>query len=115
KGMFPSAERRDGYFHVDPKHPAGVARAMFEISDMVGEFEKPLYVSYDADICAHGRSNKVGCSNCLDNCPLSAIAPDGDHVRIDALVCGGCGNCSATCSTGAVGYSYPQRTDLIAR
>ncbi|MGD9868578.1 MAG: 4Fe-4S dicluster domain-containing protein, partial [Hyphomicrobiales bacterium] len=102
-------------FHVDPKHPAGVARAMFEISDMVGEFEKPIYVSYDADICAHGRSNKVGCSNCLDNCPLSAIAPDGDHVKIDALVCGGCGNCSATCPTGAVAYSYPQRADLIAR
>lgn len=113
--LFASAERRDGYYHVDPRHPAGVARAMFEISDMVGEFEKPIYVHYDADICAHGRSNKVGCSNCLDNCPLSAITPDGDHVKIDALVCGGCGNCSATCPTGAVTYSYPQRADLIAR
>ena len=113
--LFSAAARRDGYFHVDPDHPAGVAKAMFEISDLVGEFEKPLYVSYDVDICAHSRSGKVGCSNCLDNCPVSAIAPDGDGVRIDHLICGGCGNCSATCPTGAVSYAFPQRTDVIAR
>lgn len=113
--LFPAASRRDGYFHVDPDHPASVSKAMFEISDLVGEFEKPLYVSYDADICAHSRSGKVGCSNCLDNCPLSAISPDGDHVKVDHLVCGGCGNCSAVCPTGAVTYSYPERTDLITR
>ena len=113
--LFPAAARRDGYLHVDPDYPAGVARAMFEISDLVGEFEKPLYVSYNADICAHSRSGKVGCSNCLDNCPMSAIAPDGDGVLIDHLVCGGCGSCSATCPTGAVSYAYPQREDLISR
>ncbi|MEM8743988.1 MAG: 4Fe-4S dicluster domain-containing protein, partial [Pseudomonadota bacterium] len=113
--LFPAAARRDGYLHVDPSHPAGVAKAMFEISDLVGEFEKPLYVSYDADICAHSRSGKVGCSNCLDNCPMSAISPDGDGVNINPLICGGCGNCSATCPTGAVSYAFPQRTDVIAR
>lgn len=113
--LFPSAERRDGYFHVDPDHPAAVARAMFEITDMVGEFEKPLYVTYDESICAHGRSGKVGCSNCLDNCSMSAISPDGDNVLIDPLVCGGCGNCSAMCPTGAVSYAYPRRRDLIGR
>lgn len=113
--LFPAASRRDGYFHVDPNHPAGIAKAMFEISDFVGEFEKPLYVTYNADICAHSRSGKVGCSNCLDNCPMSAITPDGDKVSIDHLVCGGCGNCSAVCPTGAVTYALPQRQDLIER
>lgn len=113
--LFAAAARRDGYFHVDPKHPAAVAKAMFEITDLVGEFEKPIYVTYDADICAHGRSGKVGCSNCLDNCPVSAITPQGDTVLIDARVCGGCGNCSATCPTGAVSYAYPGRPDLIGR
>lgn len=113
--LFPSAERRDGYFRVDPDHPAALARAMFEITDLVGEFEKPLYVTYDESICAHGRSGKVGCSNCIDNCPMSAISPDGDTVAIDALVCGGCGNCSAMCPTGAVSYAYPRRNDLIGR
>ncbi|MGI9385287.1 MAG: 4Fe-4S dicluster domain-containing protein [Methyloligellaceae bacterium] len=113
--LFPAGERRDGYFHVDPSHAVGIAKAMFEITDYVGEFEKPLYVTYNADICAHGRSGQVGCSNCLDNCPLSAISPDGDTVSIDPMVCGGCGNCSAVCPTGAVSYAYPVREDLIGR
>ncbi|MFQ5625792.1 MAG: 4Fe-4S dicluster domain-containing protein [Methyloligellaceae bacterium] len=113
--LFPAASRRDGYFHVDPNHPAGVASAMFEITDLVGEFEKPLYVTYNADICAHSRSGKVGCSNCLDACPMSAIAPQGDGVEIDPAVCGGCGSCSATCPTGAVSYALPGRGDVISR
>jgi ferredoxin len=113
--LFADAQRRDGYLHVDPSHPAAVARAMFRVTDLVGEFEKPLYVSYDAGICAHARSQKVGCSNCLDNCPTGAITPNGDHVAIDAAICGGCGNCSAVCPTGAVSYAYPQRGDLVAR
>lgn len=113
--LFADAQRRDGYFHVDPKHPAAVARAMFKITDLVGEFEKPLYVSYDAGICAHARSQKVGCTNCLDNCPTGAITPNGDYIAIDAAICGGCGNCSAVCPTGAVSYAFPQRADLVAR
>ena len=82
--LFADAQRRDGYLHADPSHPAAVARAMLKVTDLVGEFEKPLYVSYDAGICAHARSQKVGCTNCLDNCPTGAITPDGDHVAIDA-------------------------------
>ncbi|MEM9355447.1 MAG: 4Fe-4S dicluster domain-containing protein [Pseudomonadota bacterium] len=113
--MFPDTVTRDGYFRVDPSQPAAVAKAVFEISDMVGEFEKPLYVNYDADICAHGRSTKVGCQNCLDNCPTGAIVPNGDNIKIDPSICGGCGNCSAVCPTGAVSYAYPARHDVIRR
>jgi ferredoxin len=113
--LFADAKRRDGYLHVDPDHPAAVAKAMFQVTDLVGEFEKPLYVGYDAGICAHARSQKVGCTNCLDNCPTGAISPDGDGVAIDAAVCGGCGNCSAVCPTGAISYVFPQRSDLVAR
>jgi ferredoxin len=113
--LFADAQRRDGYLRIDPSHPAAVARAMFRVTDLIGEFEKPLYVGYDAGICAHARSQKVGCTNCLDNCPTGAITPDGDHVAIDVAICGGCGNCSAVCPTGAVSYAYPQRGDLVAR
>src|SRR5581483_1389744 len=113
--LFADARRRDGYVRVDPRQPAAVARAMFKVTDLVGEFEKPLYVGYDAGICAHARSQKVGCRNCLDVCPTGAITPDGDHVAIDPALCGGCGSCSAVCPTGAVSYAYPQRSDLVAR
>ena len=82
--LFADAQRRDGYLRADPGNPAAVARAMLRATDLVGEFEKPLYVGYDPGICAHARSQKVGCTNCLDNCPTGAIAPDGDHVAIDA-------------------------------
>ena len=113
--LFAEADRHDGYFCVDPTKPGAVADALFSASDLVGEFEKPLYVRYDAGICAHGRSGKVGCSNCIDACPVSAISPAGDIVEIDHAVCGGCGNCSASCPTGAVSYAFPSRSDLVAR
>jgi ferredoxin len=113
--LFADQKRRDGYLRADPRHPAAVARAMFKATDLVGEFEKPRYVSYDAGICAHARSHKVGCTKCLDHCPTGAIAEEGDKVAIDAALCGGCGSCSALCPTGAVSYAYPQRADLLAR
>lgn len=110
-----SDHRRDGYLRADPNSPSAVARGMLEITNLVGEFEKPRYVAFDAGICAHARSQKVGCTNCLDNCPTGAITPAGDHVAIDPAVCGGCGNCSAVCPTGAVSYAYPRLEDLIGR
>ncbi len=113
--LFPGSDKRDGYFRADPAHPAAVAQAMFDISDYVGEFEKPLYVAYDPDICAHSRSRKIGCTNCLDACPAGAISSAEDIVVVDPGVCGGCGSCSASCPTGAVSYQYPGRRDLIQR
>lgn len=113
--LFSGHEKRDGYFHVDPNHAPGISDAMFEISDLVGEFEKPIYVNYNRDICAHSHSEITGCTKCLDVCPASAITPDEDGVLFDAAICGGCGSCHAVCPTGAVSYEYPNRADLITR
>jgi ferredoxin len=113
--LFIDGDGRDGYVRADPAHPAGIVEAMFKVTDLVGEFEKPIYVSYDAEICAHSRSGKIGCRNCLDACPKGAIQSAGDGVQIDAGVCGGCGSCSAGCPTGAVSYDYPTRHDLLRR
>lgn len=113
--LFTDAQRRDGYLRADPGNDGAVARTMLKAADLVGEFEKPLYVSLDAAICAHARSQKVGCRNCLDNCPTGAITPAGDHVAVDAAICGGCGNCNAVCPTGAISYAYPTRADLVHR
>ena len=113
--MFPHADRRDGYFHPDPGNPALVAEALFQLADMVGEFEKPRYVDYDGKICAHSRNRIAGCTRCIDNCPAGAITPDGDQVRIDPYLCGGCGVCASVCPTGAATYAVPAGEDLFKR
>jgi ferredoxin len=113
--LFAGYKKRDGYFRADPKNPVAVADAMFEAAELAGEFEKPLYVSYDPDICAHSRSKQSGCNRCIDICPASAISPDGDHVHIDHIICGGCGSCSSVCPSGAVAYAMPQRDGLTVR
>jgi ferredoxin len=107
--------KRDGYLKADPGDPAAVARTLFAASDLVGTFEKPIYVTYEADICAHSRSDIAGCSNCLDACPAGAITSAGDSVVIDNGICGGCGSCASHCPTGAVSYAYPERGDLVRR
>ncbi len=112
---FARPDGRDGYFRADPGDPSAVMRAIFEASAYEGEFEKPIYVGYDASICAHERSGKTGCTKCIDNCPHGAISPTGDTVTIDAGICGGCGSCAAHCPTGAVAYQYPPRDETIQR
>ena len=117
-GGFPlvtGPHKRDGYLRADPRDPAAVARLLWEASDLVGEFEKPIYVDYDPSICAHARNRIVGCTNCLDACPAGAIEPAGDGVAIDALVCAGCGGCASHCPSGAVSYAAPPRDDVIER
>jgi ferredoxin len=113
--LFPAPEKRDGYFRPDPGNPAAVQRALFDLTDLVGEFEKPRYVTYDAALCAHSRSRVTGCTRCLDVCPASAIAPDGDGVTIDPFLCGGCGGCNSVCPTGAVSYAMPAPGVLAER
>jgi ferredoxin len=83
--------------------------------DLVGTFDKPRYVTFTADLCAHSRSRIVGCHRCLDLCPTGAITPAGDHVSIDAQICAGCGQCAAACPTGAAGYALPSADALIRR
>ncbi len=113
--LLPAPEKRDGYFHPDPGNPAAVQRALFDAVELVGVFEKPLYVDFKEDLCAHARSTLVGCSRCLDACPASAIAPDGDTVAIDPYVCGGCGACASVCPTGAAAYEMPTANALLER
>ena len=113
--LFPAHEKRDGYFRPDPGDPAAVQRALFDLTDMVGEFEKPRYIDFKADLCAHSRSQKTGCTRCLDICPAAAIQPDGDVVAIDPFLCGGCGGCNSVCPTGAASYAFPPGTSVVQR
>jgi ferredoxin len=113
--LFPAPEKRDGYLRPDPGDPAAVQRALFDIVDLVGEFDKPRYVNYRPEICAHSRSRKTGCTRCLDVCPTGAITSAGDTVDIDPLVCAGCGSCASVCPTGAATYQLPAGDSLFER
>ncbi|MHA1599931.1 MAG: 4Fe-4S dicluster domain-containing protein, partial [Alphaproteobacteria bacterium] len=99
--LFPAHEKRDGYVYVNADDPVAVQKAIYDLADMVGEYDKPLYIRYDGDLCAHSRSRLTGCTRCLDVCPTSAITSAGDVVEIDPFICAGCGNCASVCPTGA--------------
>lgn len=113
--MVPAPAKREGYLRADPRDPIAVARLAFEAAQLVGTFEKPLYVRLEDSLCAHSRAGKVGCSNCLDNCPTGAITPAGDHVSIDPMVCAGCGSCAALCPSTAITYEAPPLSHLLRR
>ena len=99
-----------GYFSpgIDPLEQA---LAVNQLSEMVGEFEKPKYFAYNEKICAHGRNGKVGCSACIDVCSTGAIGSifkNGQgSVAVNPNLCMGCGACATTCPSGAMRYNYP--------
>jgi len=105
--LFPASDLRDGYLRADPADPAAVLRAVLKARDLTGTFDKPRYIAFNEDICAHSRSKIVGCRRCLDLCPTGAITPTGNHVSIDPQICAGCGQCAAACPTGAAAYALP--------
>ena len=113
--LFPAADLRDGYLRADPGDPAAVLRAVLKARDLTGTFDKPRYITFTEDLCAHSRSRIVGCHRCLDLCPTGAITPAGEHVAIDAQVCAGCGQCAAACPTGAAAYALPPADALMRK
>ncbi len=104
-----------GYVRGGEAAMAGDATALeslrLQLADMVGEFEKPKFFAYKSSICAHSRSRKQGCSQCIDICSTQAISADGDHVKVDPHLCMGCGACATVCPSGAMSYQYPRLAD----
>ncbi len=113
--LFNAADLRDGYLRADPGDSAAVLRTVLKARDLAGTFDKPRYITFAEDLCAHSRSKIVGCRRCLDLCPTGAITPAGDHVAIDAHICAGCGQCAAVCPTGAASYSMPSSDALLRK
>jgi ferredoxin len=113
--LFNAADLRDGYLRADPADPAAILRVVLKARDLTGTFDKPRYITFTEDLCAHSRSKIVGCRRCLDLCPAGAIAPAGDHVAIDVHICAGCGQCAAACPTGAAAYALPPSDALLRK
>nr|WP_239056775.1 4Fe-4S binding protein [Wenzhouxiangella limi] len=80
---------------------------------MVGEFQKPRFFAYDADICAHGSRGLSGCRKCVDACATGAVFSVGEKVEVDPYLCQGCGSCVTVCPSGAMSYAAPSSEDLL--
>lgn len=113
--LFPAHDLRPGYLRAAPRDRAAVERLIGEAANLVGEFDKPRFITFHEGLCAHSRSRKTGCVRCLDLCPTGAISPAGDHVAIDPHVCAGCGSCAAACPTGAASYALPASDALLRK
>lgn len=111
--LFTGWEKRDGYFRAAGDDINALANIESEAAQMIGGFEKPIYVNFDGNLCAHSRNKIGGCSRCLDVCPAGAIQSLGDHVAIDPAICGGCGLCGAVCPSGAAQTAYPPADGLL--
>ncbi len=105
-----------GYF-APRRDPMEQALAVHKLSQLVGEFEKPKFFVYKEKICAHSRSEIVGCTQCIDVCSTQAIASDkdGNRVAVEPHLCMGCGGCATVCPSGAMTYAYPRVSDIGTR
>jgi ferredoxin len=97
------------------RDPLEQALAAAQLAQLVGEFDKPRFFSYNEKICAHGRSGKTGCTQCIDVCSTGAISPAGDKIRVEPHLCLGCGGCTTVCPSGALTYAYPRAADVGLR
>ncbi|MBL8520673.1 MAG: 4Fe-4S binding protein [Betaproteobacteria bacterium] len=102
-----------GYYHAPDA--ARLETALAELPEMTGEFEKPKFFAYKESLCAHSRSKKTGCNQCIDVCSTHAIRSEGDRVAVDPHLCMGCGACATVCPSGAMTYQYPRVADRGAQ
>lgn len=107
-----AAIKPPGYYYAGEDANA-LSEACDLIPEMMGEFEKPKYFQYNADICAHNRSGVEGCRKCLDSCPADAIISIGETIEVNPHLCQGGGACASSCPTGAIEYTYPRASEQI--
>ncbi|GAA4891536.1 4Fe-4S binding protein [Ferrimonas pelagia] len=100
-----------GYFYVGDNDDK-LTDALTQLPELVGQFDKPRYVTVNSAICAHHSSGIDGCTRCLNVCPADAISSVEGQITIDPFQCHGAGSCASACPTGAIQYDQPTPTVL---
>lgn len=92
--------------------------AAARVRELVGEFLKPLQVSYNTESCAGGTANQEACGICVTACPYDAIGRNPEnHLRmlVDHMACEGCGACVSACPTSSLSFTDPPPRILYLR
>ena len=110
--LIKAAIKPPGYYYVGTDNDL-LEQAIVQLSQLIGEFEKPRYFNYDPDICAHGSSGIRGCTGCIDACPTEAIISIGNKIEVNPYLCQGGGSCASSCPSGAIAYTYPKAEEQI--
>jgi ferredoxin len=86
---------------------------LLQLRNLIGEFEKPKFFNYKQSLCAHSRSQKIGCQACVDVCSASAISSEIElkRIKVNPSLCVGCGTCTTVCPSGALSYAYPRASE----
>jgi ferredoxin len=100
-------------YHAPGKDPEALQRALEELPDLVGEFEKPRFVRYDPSGCAHGNARVRGCRKCIEVCPAGAISSGKSAIEINHHLCHGCFICATACPTAAITESSTATRDRV--
>jgi len=101
-----------GYLAAMPDEPS-LAAARSRLEALVGVFEKPRYIDYEADLCIHSHAGQVSCTRCIDSCPAEAIRLGKGGVVVDHDRCQGGGICAVACPSGALRYRWPESGDAL--
>ncbi len=90
-------------------------RAVLKARDLTGTFDKPRYITFTEDLCAHSRSGSSAATAASTFVPPVRSRRTAIMSPIDAKICAGCGQCAAACPTGAAAYALPPADTLMRK
>jgi ferredoxin len=114
----PAFKQRTGLHVLKNPTEADLDRLAERIRDLIGEFLKPVHVSYNADTCAGGVADQEACGLCAAACPYEAISREPENhlrMKIDHMACEGCGACVSACPTTSMRFTEPSPDELYTR
>ena len=109
---------RTGFYTIQDLNEADIEVLVGRVRDHIGDFLKPVHVTYNHDTCAGGSASQEACGVCIPACPYDAISRDKENrlrMRVEHMACEGCGACVSACPTSALQFTTPSPEDLYVR